>query len=230
MALTLRAAIPGLVLALALPCGFARSQDGVDLELVLAVDSSASVDFAEFYLQTAGIARAFRDAEVIEAIEQGTPKGLAVSLILWSGALQQLVAVDWTRIDDRVSAEALAARIEAIRRTMVGETAVGEALRFAIDRLDGGPFAGERQIVDISGDGRSNVGKDPDAFRDAAAAAGITINGLAILNEDLGVERYYADHVIGGREAFVTTARDYDDFARAMRHKLLKEIGGAPVG
>jgi Protein of unknown function (DUF1194) len=230
MALTLRGAILGLALVLALPRAYAQSQDEVDLALVLAVDSSGSVDFGEYDLQTEGIAGAFRDPEVIEAIERGAPKGIAVSVVLWSGRGQQRVAVDWTRVRDRASADALAARIEAMGRGMLAETALGEALRFAIDRLERSPFTADRRIIDISGDGRSNVGKDPDAYRDAAIAAGITINGLAILHDDLTLDLYYADHVVGGREAFVTTAHDYDDFARAMRHKLLKEIGGTPLG
>jgi hypothetical protein len=234
MPLTLRSAILSLVVALAPPAAFAQSgsQSGieVDLALVLAVDSSGSVDFGEYDLQKVGIARAFLDAEVIEAIEHWAPRGVAVSVVLWSGRGQQRVAVDWTRVGDRASAEALAASIEAMGRGMLAETALGEGLSFAINHLVKGPFAGERQIIDISGDGRSNVGADPAAFRDAAVAADITVNGLAILNDDLTLDLYYAERVIGGRDAFVTTAHDYDDFARAMRHKLLKEIGSTPLG
>jgi hypothetical protein len=234
MPLTLRSAILSLVVALAPPAAFAQSGGPagveVDLALVLAVDSSGSVDFGEYDLQKVGIARAFLDAEVIEAIEHWAPRGVAVSVVLWSGRGQQRVAVDWTRVGDRASAEALAASIEAMGRGMLAETALGEGLSFAINHLVKGPFAGERQIIDISGDGRSNVGADPAAFRDAAGAADITVNGLAILNDDLTLDLYYAERVIGGRDAFVTTAHDYDDFARAMRHKLLKEIGSTPLG
>jgi hypothetical protein len=167
---------------------------------------------------------------VIAAIEQWAPQGVAVSVVLWSGRGQQRVAVDWTRIRDRESAEALALRVEKMGRGMLAETALGEGLQFAFRQLERSPFAGVRRLIDVSGDGRSNVGADPDGFRDGAVAAGITINGLAILNDDITLDLYYADHVIGGRDAFVTTARDYDDFARAMRHKLLKEIGSTPLG
>jgi len=237
MPLTLRSAILSLALALSPSGTFAQSGTDarslapreVDLALVLALDSSGSVDFGEFDLQKLGIAGAFRDDEVIEAIERWAPRGIAVSVVHWSGRGQQRVAVDWTRVVDRASAAALAVRIEGMRRSMLAETALGEALRFAIDHLERGPYRGVRRIIDVSGDGRSNVGVAPGPLRDAAAAAGITINGLAILNDDLAVDLYYADQVIGGHDAFVTTARDFDDFARAMRLKLLREISGAPL-
>ncbi len=217
-----------LLLASAAAAG-ARADAGVDLELVLAIDSSGSVDFGESELQMGGIANALRDPEVIEAIEGGAPNGVAVAVIEWSGPGQQLVGVDWTRITDAATAAALAARIEAMGRGLIGETAIGEALRFASDLLAYGPFQGARRIIDVSGDGPSNAGVEPEPMRDAAALAGITINGLAILRENPGLDRYYAEHVIGGPDAFVMIAKDYDDFARAIRQKLLREIRGAPL-
>jgi hypothetical protein len=207
----------------------ARPEVGVDLELVLAIDGSGSVDFGEFELQTAGIAGALRDPEVIEAIEGAAPNGVAVAVIEWSGPAQQLLRIDWTRITDGGSAAALAARIDALGRGLIGETAIGEALRFAIGHLAYGPFQGARRIIDVSGDGPSNAGGAPDPIRDAAALAGITVNGLVILRENPGLDRYYALHVIGGPDAFVMPAADYDDFARAIRQKLLREIRGAPL-
>jgi hypothetical protein len=207
----------------------AQADVGVDLELVLAIDSSGSVDFGESELQMGGIANALRDPEVIEAIEGGAPNGVAVAVIEWSGPGQQLVGIDWTRITDARTAAALAARIESIGRGLIGETAIGEALRFASDLLAYGPFQGARRIIDVSGDGPSNAGAEPERMRDAAALAGITINGLAILRENPGLDRYYAEHVIGGPDAFVMIANDYDDFARAIRQKLLREIRGAPL-
>lgn len=206
-----------------------RAEVGVDLELVLAVDSSGSVDFGEFELQARGIAHAFRDPEVIEAIAGAAPKGIAVCLIQWSGRRQHLVTIEWTHVSDAGSAHALAERIDAMGRVLIGETAIADALRFAHEQLASGPFHGARQVVDLSGDGMTNAGGDPDPLRDAAAIAGITINGLAILNETPSLDRYYAEHVIGGPDAFVMAAKDYDDFAHAVRLKLLREIRGAPL-
>ena len=220
----------GLALAI-LPtvAASARAEVRVDLELVLAIDSSGSVDFGESELQMGGIAKALRDPEVIEAIEGAAPNGVAVAVIEWSGPGQQLVGVDWTRITDAGTAAALAARIEAMGRGLIGETAIGEAIRFASALLEYGPFQGARRIIDVSGDGPSNAGGEPEPMRDAAALAGVTINGLAILRENPGLDRYYAEHVIGGPDAFVMIAQDYDDFARAIRQKLLREIRGAPL-
>ena len=224
--------ILGLALALLLASGAggsSRADIGVDLELVLAIDSSGSVDFGEFELQAGGIARAFRDPEVIEALEGAAPNGIAVSVIQWSGRRQHLVTIDWTHISDAASAHALAGRIDAMGRVLIGETAIADALRFAHEQLTYGPFQGARQIIDVSGDGPTNAGGDPDPVRDAAALAGITINGLAILNESPTLDSYYAEHVIGGPDAFVVAAKDYDDFAHAIRLKLLREIRGAPL-
>jgi hypothetical protein len=226
----LRSVIVMLALAAPLASLAAQSRVDVDAQLLLALDSSGSVNFREFELQVVGIARALRDPEVIEAVERWTPNGLAVSVVHWSGRHQQVVAIDWTRVGDRTSLEALATRIENAGRSLIGETALGEVLWFAIDHLERGPFRGARRIVDVSGDGKSNAGAAPGPMRDVAAATGITINGLAILNDDLTVDLYYADQVIGGPDAFVITAHSYRDFARAMRLKLLREIRGAPLG
>jgi Protein of unknown function (DUF1194) len=147
----------------------------------------------------------------------------------WSGRRQHLVTVDWTMVTDRSSAAALAARIDAAGRILIGETAIADALGFATDLLAYGPFQGTRRVIDVSGDGPANAGGDPDPMRDTAVLAGITINGLAILNESPTLDRYYADHVIGGPDAFIVTARDYRDFAEAIRRKLLREIRGVPL-
>ena len=218
-----------LVLLASGAAGRSRAEIGVDLELVLAIDSSGSVSFAEFELQAVGIARAFRDPEVIAAIEGAAPNGIAVCVFQWSGRRQHLVTVDWTVVTDAASAHVLAARVEAMGRVMIGETAIADALRFAQEQLASSPLRGARQIIDVSGDGMTNAGGDPGPVRDAAALAGITINGLAILNDSPALERYYAAHVIGGPDAFVIAAKDYHDFAHAIRHKLLREIRGAPL-
>lgn len=201
----------------------------VDLELVLAVDASGSVDAYEFALQMRGIAAAFRDPEVQAALTASGPRGVAVVLMQWSGRRQQAVVVDWLRLFDAVSAGRFAAQVEGAGRLILGETAIASAVDFARELLSRNAFHGHRQVIDISGDGPNNTGHAPGTARDRATALGITINGLAIRNEIRDLDHYYREHVIGGPDAFLVRARDYEDFAEAMRIKLIREIRGAPV-
>jgi Protein of unknown function (DUF1194) len=210
------------------PGGAAAAEVPVDLELVLAIDASGSVDAREFDLQQHGIATAFRDPELIEALA-ATPRGVAVTVVQWSGRRQQHTAIDWTLVRDAASSLALAEQVAAMGRLVLGETAVAEALGFAAAQLERNQFRGTRRAIDISGDGPTNARLAPDLVRDAAAAAGITINGLAIVNEMPELDLYYAEHVIGGPGAFLMIASDYQDFAEAMRLKLLQEIRGGPL-
>ncbi len=219
------AGIVGFLLAALLHPAASRAQASVELELVLAVDASSSVSGPEFDLQVRGLADAFRAAEVVQAIAEVGPGGIAVALVQWSSPGSQVVAVGWTRVADAASVEALARRIEHSGRLILGETSIDGALAFAAEQLHVNRFAGRRRVIDLSGDGQANWGPDPDAVRDRAVAAGITINGLAVTNEQPRLGDYYRDHVIGGPGAFVMAADDYADFARAMRAKLIREIG-----
>ena len=190
---------------------------------------SSSVDAAEFDLQIGGLANAFRHPDVISAIRSVGANGIAVSLVQWSGPGQQDVAVDWTRVFDAASAAGFADRIETSSRQLLGTTSIDKVLLFSRQILGSNGFTGRRLAVDVSGDGPTNFGPDPDRMRDLAVAAGITINGLAILNEVPDLDHYYRDHVIGGPGAFMMTATDYSDFGTAIRRKLVREIRGAPV-
>ena len=224
--LTLALAI-GLLWPLA---GLAQDREIVDLELVLAVDSSSSVSDEEFDLQMRGISEAFQHEAVLAAIQAAGDRGIAVSLIQWSDNLSQSTAVDWVRVNDLPSALEFSRRIESSPRFLVGgSTAIGGALKFAARQIERNAYDGVRKVIDLSGDGRTNQGPLPDGYRDRAVAQGITINGLAILNEDFYVDRYYRSNVIGGTGAFVMTASDYIDFAQAILLKLIKEIAGVPV-
>ena len=199
----------------------------VDLELVLAVDASSSVSTAEFELQIQGLARAFRDPRVLQAIDAAGELGLAVSLVQWSGGRKQVLAVDWTLVTGPEGAGAFADELAGVPRFVIGGgTAIGGALQFAMGQLDGNGFRGRRRVIDVSGDGRANQGAQPATLRDRAVALGITINGLAILNEEAAVADYYRAQVIGGAGAFVITANDYEAYALAILDKLLREIGG----
>ena len=207
----------------------ATAQTPVELELILAVDASGSVSEAEFDLQVKGLAGALRHPDVVAAIRDVGPGGVAVALVQWSGPGHQIVAVDWSVVSDGDSAEVLAQRILGAGRLIMGETAIGNALAFAMDLLTTNKFAGRRQVIDVSGDGETNWGPSPDRARDRVVAAGITINGLAVANEQPALGEYYRTHVIGGAGSFVVTATDYADFARAIRIKLIREIRAGPI-
>jgi len=228
---TLRGAGAALAGALALTAaGPAAAQDRpVDLELVLAVDASGSVSDEEFNLQLHGLAEAFRDRSVGQAIRATGDLGLAVALIQWADFHQHALSVEWTVVHDAASGRQFAKQVDDVKRTVYGNTAIGDALEFAILQLEGNGFVGRRKVIDLSGDGPSNNGSAAPLARDMAAARGITVNGLAILNEDPTLDRYYRSDVIGGTGAFVMTANDYESYRLAILIKLIREIAGAPT-
>lgn len=202
----------------------------VSLELVLAVDTSSSVSPEEFDLQMRGFSGAFRNPSVIAAILATGGSGVAVSMIQWSDNRRQEVAVDWALLTDEASIQAFAESIDSTPRFLDGGgTAIGGAIEFGLAEIDRNAYEGTRKVIDISGDGRANQGASPDSLRDLAVLQGVTVNGLAILNEDSSVADYYKNNVIGGEGAFVITANDYESFALAIQEKLIKEIGGVPV-
>ena len=201
----------------------------VNLELLLAVDASSSISDEEFYLQIRGLAEAFRHPSVARAIRASGDLGLAVALFQWSSRHQQFVAVDWTLVQDASTASRFAKEIDSVVRSTAGNTAIGNAVIFAIDQLEHNGFNGLRKVIDVSGDGPNNNGSEVGYERDLAVAHGITINGLAILNEEPTLRRYYVDNVIGGNGAFVMTANDYEAYSAAILAKLIKEIAGPPV-
>ncbi len=202
----------------------------VDLELVLAVDISSSVSREEFQLQAQGLATAFRDPAVVQAIAAAGDLGIAVALVQWSDNRRQFLATDWTLVSDAPSADAFAETLAVMpRRVVGGGTAIGGALAFSVKQIESNAFAGLRKVIDVSGDGRTNQGRPDIPLRDMAVARGVTINGLAIRNEDPELDRYYRANVIGGPGAFVVTANDYRSFAEAILAKLVREITGPPV-
>lgn len=218
----MRALAPALTLALALIAAPpARAACGI--ALVLAVDVSGSVDAAEYALQTRGFEAALRDPEVVQALVAAQA---AVAVVQWSGSGQQQLTIPWMRVDEPAQAARLAGRVGAAPRAFGGgNTAVGEAIDFAA-ALFGAPVRDcARWVIDIAGDGDENEGFTVGRARRAAAARGITINGLAIEGFGTGqsITNFYRGWVItpGG---FVITARGHADFARAMRLKLLREL------
>ncbi len=204
--------------------GAARAQN-VDLELVLAVDSSASIDRREFALQREGYARALIHPDVLAAIARGPHRAIALTFVEWSGPETSAQVVAWTRITDAASAGAVAGRIVAAPRTVFGTgTALGGAIDHGMALLARSPFRGARRVIDISGDGPNNQGRWPAEARDEAVARGVTINGLVIEDVKLGLVEHFRDEVIGGPGAFVLAADGFDDFARAVVKKLLHEL------
>jgi len=197
----------------------------VDLQLVLAIDSSSSVSMDEYYLQLEGYAAAFRHPELLKAIASGPRKAIAVTLFEWSGPGRQVVNFPWRRLSEAGDLDSFAAELAlAPRLVLGGETAIGDAIDFALDLFARSEFEGSRRVIDVSGDGVSNRGRPVTAARDDALFQGAVINGLAVLNEEPEVEGFYRNFVIGGPGAFVIAARDYSDFADAILRKLIREI------
>ncbi|NMJ41904.1 DUF1194 domain-containing protein [Roseomonas sp. JC162] len=202
----------------------------VDLALCLAVDASSSVDYDEFGLMLGGTAAALRDDSVVAAIAAGPRGSIAACLMMWSGTGAQEVAVPWTRLDGAEAAAAFAAAVEnAPRLVRAGATALGEGLAASLALLAAAPVEATRLVVDVSGDGRHNQGRPPGPVRDIGVAAGVTINALAVLNEEPDLLDHYRAEVIGGPGAFAMHTPDYAAFAQAMREKLLREVTPRPL-
>jgi hypothetical protein len=214
------------VLGLLVAASPAAKAEAVDIELVLAVDVSISVDGSELDLQREGYAAAFRDPDVIAAIAANAG-GVAVSIVQWAGEGQQRTAVDWTLLTDGDSSLRFADAVDValgVDPELQGKTAIGDALYFGLKALDANGFDGLRRKIDLSGDGHANEGFKPEPVRDYAALSGVTVNGLAIVNDEPYLADYFRAHLIGGPGAFVMVAADYQDFVEAIRRKLLREL------
>ena len=206
------------------------AQVPVDLELVLAVDSSASVDNREFELQVRGMAEAFRDRSVIKAIRGGHHRSIAVTVVEWASADFQVVDIPWTIIDSPESADRMATLLENMPRVIsTGATSISGALRFSASLFGNNGFDGVREVIDLSCDGRNNQGAEVQVVRDVVIGRGITINGLTILNEHPTLNYYFEQKIIGGTGAFVEIANDYQAYSDAFLRKLIKEVTNVPI-
>jgi len=212
------------------PAAVAQAPVPVDLELLLAIDTSSSINKEEYHLQVEGLASAFRHPAVIAAIDAAGNLGIAVAVTQWAETRDQILVLPWTRVDGAASVLAMAKRIAAIeRRIPGGATGISSAIEFGIAQIESNGFEGTRRVIDLSGDGRANHGPIPSISRDRAVALGITVNGLAILNEIPLLDRYFRETVIGGSGAFVMAANDWVAFAQAMLEKLVREISQSPI-
>lgn len=208
----------------------------VDLELVLAVDASGSVDEEEFRLQLSGIASAFRDPAIHQAISSGSEHRIAVAIVVWSDSAFPKVPSIWHILDNAATANRFADLVETFHSKTGrskgiggGGTSIGDAIDYALGMIEVNGIEGTRRVIDVSGDGietepwAAPATMLPEA-RIMAARAGVTVNGLAILNDYRRLNTYYRDNMIVGEASFVLDAADYEDFKRAIREKLLREI------
>lgn len=216
----------------------------VDLELILAVDCSGSVDEVEAQLQREGYIAALTSDRVLNAIRSGENRRIAIAYIEWAGETYQRTIVDWTIIEDAASAQAVTSKIAASPYVAIRWTSISAAIDYSMALFQRSPFEGKRRVIDISGDGKNNNGGNVVTARDRAVAAGVTINGLPILNSRAGgfgyeggysgrgfpsdpdLDAYYQNFVIGGPGAFMVPAESFDTFATAIQSKLIREIAG----
>jgi hypothetical protein len=213
----------------------ARAAEPVDVELVLAVDVSRSVDQVEQEMQFRGYAAAFRDRRLIEGIAGGPLGQIAVTFFTWSDWHIQEHLVPWTKIDGAESAERFAAAIDAAPRRTWLYTSISGAVDFAA-KLFGQGYEGTRKVVDISGDGMNNSGRPLAEARGDALGQGIVLNGLAVLDRSPQpwaaslppLDDYYRQEVIGGPGAFLMVAEGFDAFESAVKRKIIREIAAAP--
>ncbi|MGX1099699.1 DUF1194 domain-containing protein [Amorphus sp. MBR-141] len=219
-----------------LQAGAAQVDDVVDIELVLAVDVSWSMDHDEQLLQRQGYAGAFLHPDVIAAIESGDWGRIAVTYVEWAGSGLQMVQVPWTVVDGPDTAQAFAAKLAAAPMARLRRTSISSALAFSGTLFDGNGFEGFRRVIDISGDGPNNMGGPVTDERDKLIEAGVTVNGLPIMIRRSSydpffqinnLDVYYEDCVIGGYGSFMVVVKDADEFAGAIRRKLIMEIAAA---
>jgi len=215
--------------------GPARAETPVDVELILAVDVSRSMTARELEIQRRGYAEALVSDDVIDAIRFGGPHSqIALSYIEWAGPYSQRMVVDWTLVRTRADAEAFAEKLTTAFPDSLPRTSISGIIDHSIPRFDGNGFAAERLVIDISGDGPNNGGRPVLAAREAAAARGITINGLPLMTQDgpwrqfnlEDLDVYYRNCVITGSTAFVIPVLQWEDFPDAVRRKLILELSG----
>jgi len=214
----------------------AQKRTRVDVEIVLAVDVSQSMDYEEHELQRSGYVEAFRHKDVISAITSGPEGRIAVTYMEWGGMFEPVQLIDWTVIDSEASARAFADRLAAEPIYSEQRTSISNALIKATELIETNAFTAGRRVIDVSGDGANNSGPQVDLTRDEVLKRGIVINGLPImLNKprefyDIDhLDRYYKHCVIGGEAAFIAPVYDLKHLAATIRKKLVMEIAGRDI-
>ena len=217
-----------------------RAAEAVDVALVLVSDVSRSIDDTEYRLQKQGYEAAFNDPRVLAAIRGGAVGALAVAYVEFAGPYEVRTVVDWTVLHGPAEVRAFTDTLVARPRSFWGRTSISAGLDRAVQMLAEAPFEAQRRVIDVAGDGTNNAGRDVEASRDDAVAAGITVNGLAIINDHPvswtfahvqppgGLTEWYRQNVSGGPGSFVVEVRDFSAFGEAMTRKLINEIAALP--
>jgi hypothetical protein len=217
-----------LIAALSCICAMVRpamAQTPVDLQLVLAVDASGSVNMPRFELQKRGYVEAMKNPKVLNAIRSGQTGSIAVTMFQWTGARLQADVIPWMILKDEDTGKAVSDAIAAYpRRLFGGGTSLSGAIDHAMAMFSEGPYRGARQVIDISGDGSNNSGRPDTVARNEAVARGVIINGLPILTVEPDLDDYYRDNVVGGEGSFVIAIKDFEAFSDAIVRKLVAEI------
>ena len=206
----------------------------VDVELVLAVDVSYSMDMDELALQREGYAQAIVSKEFLQALKNGPNGKILVTYFEWAASTDQKIIIPWRLIDGPETADAVANEIIKTPVRRASRTSISGAINFAMQLFDENPHRGIRRVIDISGDGPNNNGAPVVVARDAALEKGVVINGLPIMVKEPSystmdidnLDLYYEDCVIGGPGSFVVTIKERDKFKEAIRTKLLLEVAG----
>ncbi len=229
------------LILLLLLAGAARAAEPLDMALVLVSDVSRSVDDSEFQMEKTGYAAAFNDPRVLAAIRSGAVGAIAVAYVEFAGPYEVNTVLDWRVVRDAGSARQLTDALEAAPRSFWGRTSISAGIDRAMQLLGENGFEAQRRVIDVAGDGTNNSGRDVSAARDDAVAAGVIVNGLAIINEHPvsytyahvqppgGLTEWYRQNVIGGPGAFVVEVREFAAFGEAMTRKLINEIAALPA-
>jgi hypothetical protein len=206
----------------------------VDVELILAVDVSYSMDMDELAIQREGYAQAIVSKEFLQALKSLPNGKIAITYFEWAASSDQKIIIPWRMIDGPETADAVADEIMKTPIRRASRTSISGAINFAMPLFDENPYHGPRHVIDISGDGPNNNGVPVTPVRDAALAKGIVINGLPIMVKEPSystmdidnLDWYYEDCVIGGPGSFVVAIKDREKFKEAIRAKLLLEVAG----
>jgi hypothetical protein len=215
--------------------------DDVDVALVLVTDVSRSIDDSEYKLEKDGYASAFASEKVLAAIHGGPVGQIAVAYVEFASGFEVRTVLDWTLIRDKASAQAFIDELTAAPRSFWGRTAISAGIDQGVRLFRESGFSALRQVIDVCGDGTNNAGRDVADARDDAVKAGITVNGLAIINDHPvswtfahvqppgGLANYYRENVTGGPGSFVIEVHDFSSFGEAVTRKLVDEIAANPT-